>query len=167
MGHLHLNHTAIAIGSMAALLALCPSQGFAGDAPGIVDGSRVTMMYHITVPGENFEARDVSQFIQGRHQLLPTLEREVTGMKSGEEKQVRLSPEQGFGPYDEQKKKVIPRSQLPAGAKAGDMVRDQSDNHATVTQLSDSSAVLDYNHPLAGKPLNVMLKILQVDGPSS
>jgi FKBP-type peptidyl-prolyl cis-trans isomerase 2 len=34
-----------------------------------------------------------------------------------------------------------------------------------VSQLSDSTAVMDYNHPLAGKPLVVELKILKVENP--
>jgi FKBP-type peptidyl-prolyl cis-trans isomerase 2 len=34
-----------------------------------------------------------------------------------------------------------------------------------VAEVSDTSAVLDYNHPLAGKPLIVQLKILKVENP--
>ena len=36
---------------------------------------------------------------------------------------------------------------------------------ATVAEVSDTTAVLDYNHPLAGKPLVVQLKILKVENP--
>ena len=35
-----------------------------------------------------------------------------------------------------------------------------------MTQLSDRSAVIDYNHPLAGKPVVVKIKIMRVDDPS-
>jgi len=34
-----------------------------------------------------------------------------------------------------------------------------------VAEISDRIAVLDYNHPLAGKPLIVQLKILEVENP--
>ncbi|HEU4685541.1 MAG TPA: FKBP-type peptidyl-prolyl cis-trans isomerase [Nitrospira sp.] len=137
------------------------------DSPRITDGSQVTMLYRISVPGEGFEAKDVGQFIQGQHQVLPALEREVNGMKSGEEKEIELPPEEGFGPYDPQKRKTIARAQLPADAKSGDVVKDRTNSPATVTELSESTAVLDYNHPLAGKPLKISLKILKVDQPKS
>ena len=55
----------------------------------IIDGSNVTFLYQITVPGEGgLELRDLGQFVQGRHQLPQALERVVTGMKSGDEKKV-------------------------------------------------------------------------------
>src|SRR5690349_25163165 len=46
----------------------------------ITDGSKVTLLYQIKVPGdERIEVRDLSQFVQGQHQMLPALERAVTG----------------------------------------------------------------------------------------
>lgn len=124
------------------------------------------LLYHITVPGEGFEVRDIGQFIQGQHQLSPVLERLVTGMKNGEEKTIDLSAEEGFGPYDARKKKTVPRSDLPTDTKKGDVLEDRAGQQATVTQMSDNSAVMDYNHPLAGKRLHVYLRILRVDDPS-
>ena len=86
-------------------------------------------------------------------------------MKAGEEKKVELSAEEGFGPYDVNKQKTVPKSDLPAGTKKGEVLKDHAGQPATVSQLSDSSAVMDYNHPLAGKPLVVQLKILKVENP--
>ena len=34
-----------------------------------------------------------------------------------------------------------------------------------LTHLSDESGVVDYNHPLAEKPVVLTLKVLQVDDP--
>jgi FKBP-type peptidyl-prolyl cis-trans isomerase 2 len=156
----------VAVGMFLAYLGLFSQHSFAADSPQIVDGSSVTVLYHITFQGEaGFEVKDVSRFVQGKHQLLPALEREVTGMKTGEEKKVELSAEEGFGPYDMKKQKTIPRSDLPAGTKEGEVLKDHAGQPATVSQLSDSSAVMDYNHPLAGKPLVVQLKILKVENP--
>lgn len=36
---------------------------------------------------------------------------------------------------------------------------------ATVELVGDFMAVLNYNHPLAGKPLVIKLKILKVENP--
>jgi FKBP-type peptidyl-prolyl cis-trans isomerase 2 len=137
------------------------------DGTAIVEGSNVTMAYHIMVPGETFEIRDVGQFVQGRHEVLPILEREISGMKMGEQKNINLSADEGFGPYDASKKTTVSRSELPKGAKEGDVLQDGAGKPATVTQLSDNSAVMDYNHPLAGKPIKMELKILKVDNSSA
>ncbi|HEV8325979.1 MAG TPA: FKBP-type peptidyl-prolyl cis-trans isomerase [Nitrospiraceae bacterium] len=168
MGSSHRNMAAIvALVTLLTCLGLLWKQSVGAEPPRIIDGSNVTFLYQITVPGEGgFELRDLGQFVQGRHQLLPALEREVTGMKTGDEKRVELAPEEGFGPYDVQKKKTIPRRDVPAETKEGDVIEDRTGQEATVTQLSDSSAVVDYNHPLAGKPVVVKIKILRVDDPS-
>jgi FKBP-type peptidyl-prolyl cis-trans isomerase 2 len=59
----------------------------------------------------------------------------------------------------------VPKTLLPFGAKEGDIVKNDVGDLATVAEVSDTSAVLDYNHPLAGKPLIVQLKILKVENP--
>ena len=142
-------------------------QNAQGSSAPITDGSKVTLLYQITVPGdERIEVRDLSQFIQGEHQMLPALERAVTGMRRGDKAEVKLSEDQAFGAYDSKKKAVVPTKDLPAGIKTGDVVEDRrTGQQATVTQMSDTDAVMDYNHPLAGKPLVVTLTILDVDNP--
>lgn len=170
MGKSYRNKSTIVVAVVTLLTCLgllFSQQGLASEPPRITDGSNVTFFYQITIPGEGgMEFRDFGQFVQGQHQLLPALEREVTGMKTGEEKKVELSPEEGFGPYDTRKKKTVPKVELPAGTKEGDVLEDREGKQATVTQLSDNSAVMDYNHPLAGKPLKVKIKILRVENPS-
>ena len=138
-----------------------------GPSAPITDGSKVTLLYQIKVPGdERIEVRDLSQFIQGQHQMLPALEQAVSGMRRGEKREVKLSEEQAFGAYDSNKKKMVPTKELPAGIKSGDVVEDRNTGQqATITQMSDTEAVVDYNHPLAGKPLLVTLTIIDVDNP--
>ena len=138
-----------------------------GSSAPITDGSKVTLLYQIKVPGDDrIEVRDLSQFIQGQHQMLPALERAVTGMRRGEKTEVKLSEDQAFGAYDSKKKTTVPTKDLPSGVKAGDIVEDRNTGQqATITQMSDTDAVMDYNHPLAGKPLLVTLTIIDVDSP--
>ena len=146
---------------------LLAQPNFAAESPRIVEGSSVMFFYQITVPGEQgFEVREFGRFVQGQHQLLPALERQVGGMKTGDEKKVELSPEEGFGLYDVQKEKIVPRRDLPAEIKEGDVLQDRAGHQATVIRLSTTSAVVDYNHPLAGKTVVVKIKILRVDDPS-
>ena len=132
----------------------------------IIEGSKVTLQYVASVPGSTgIDYGNVSEFIQGRHEIFPALEQEVVGMKPGEEKKVELSPEEGFGPHDNGKKMNIPKTLLPFGTKAGDVLRNDVGELAVVAEVADTTAVLDYNHPLAGKPLVVQLKILKVENP--
>jgi FKBP-type peptidyl-prolyl cis-trans isomerase 2 len=153
-------------GRTADSAPLTDSPRVADSAP-ITDGSKVTLLYQITVPGdERIEVRDLSQFVQGQHQMLPALEQAVSGMRRGDKTEVKLSEDQAFGAYDAKKKTVVPTKDLPAGVKTGDVIEDRkTGQQATITQMSETDAVMDYNHPLAGKPLLVTLTILDVDTP--
>ncbi|MGH7181179.1 MAG: FKBP-type peptidyl-prolyl cis-trans isomerase [Nitrospiraceae bacterium] len=143
-----------------------PSRAQETENSQIMDGSKVTLQYVATVrDSTGIDYGNISEFIQGRHEIFPALEQQVIGMKPGEEKKVELSPEEGFGPHDDSKKLNIPKKLLPFGARAGDVLRNDQGEIATVAEVSDATAVLDYNHPLAGKPVIVKLKILKVENP--
>ena len=160
-------HTTILLVLILLCAVLLAGPTVAAENPRIVDGSKVTFLYMITIPGQaGVTIRDVSEFIQGKHQILASLEKEMTGMKAGEEKRLELSAEQGFGTYDATKKKQVSRTELPAGAKEGDILQDRQGKPAIVAEMTDSSAVVDYNHPLAGQTLLVQFKILKVENPS-
>jgi FKBP-type peptidyl-prolyl cis-trans isomerase 2 len=163
----------VAMLAIVGCLGLSAPSGFPAEPPQIneaaqiTDGSKVTLLYQITVPGDaRIEVRDLSQFVQGQHQLLPALEQAVSGMRRGDKAEVRLSEDQAFGPYDSNKKSIVSTKELPSGVKTGDIIEDRkTGKQATITQMSDTDAVMDYNHPLAGKPLLVTLTILDVDNP--
>jgi len=57
------------------------------EMPRVVEGSKVTIEYVVSVPGTTgIDYGNVSKFIQGQHEIFPVVEREVAGMKPGEEK---------------------------------------------------------------------------------
>ena len=133
--------------------------------PQIADGSKVTVQYVLIAPAFTATPHGyVREFIQGRHQILPALEHEVTGMKRGEEKQIEL-PEEVFGPHDDTKIVTVPKGRVPAEAKEGDLLESANGELVTLAEVSDTRAVLDYNHPLAGKQVVVQVKILKVEDP--
>ena len=72
----HHNKAAVALITIMTFLGLSVQHVLA-ETPQIVEGSNVTFFYHITVPGEQIVLKDVGQFVQGQHQLLPVLERQV------------------------------------------------------------------------------------------
>lgn len=156
----------VSLVTLLTFAGLLVKQNVEAEPPRIIDGSNVTFLYQITVPGEyEFDVRVLGHFVQGLHQLPPTLERMFSGMKRGDEKKIELTAEEGFGNYDAGKKKTIPRRDVPADTKKGDVFLNLVGQKAIVTHLSDESAVVDYNHPLAGKPVVLTIKVLQVDDP--
>ena len=105
--------TMMALSALIGSLGLSALSGHAADPPAISDGSKVTLLYQITVPGdERFEVRDLSQFVQGQHQMLPAVEQAVTGMHRGEKTEVKLSEDQAFGAVE------TLRAKLPAARDA-------------------------------------------------
>ena len=140
---------------------------WAEDAPVVQEGSVVLMEFTITVPESQLVIpKNVSQFTPGHHELLPNLEKAITGMKKGEEMRVDLSSEDAFGPYDESKKGVISSESLPPGTQPGTIFTTEEGVPFVVTELSGPVASIDFNHPLAGKHLIIDVKILNVESPT-
>ncbi|HJU06764.1 MAG TPA: FKBP-type peptidyl-prolyl cis-trans isomerase [Nitrospiraceae bacterium] len=134
-----------------------------GDAQ-VAEGAKVLVEFTITVPEAKLVIpKNVSQFVPGQHQMIPSLEKALTGMKPGEEKRVDLAENEAFGPYDETKKMTIRRDQLPSNAKPGTVLKTGDGIPFIVIDVSDNTAVVDFNHPLAGKHLVFDVKILRVE----
>ena len=132
--------------------------------PVVQEGAVVLMEFTITVPESQLVIpKNVSQFSPGHHELLPNLEKAITGMKKGEEKRVDLSSEDAFGPYDETKKGIISSESLPPGTQPGTIFTTEEGVPFVVTELSGPVASIDFNHPLAGKHLIIDVKILNVE----
>lgn len=133
------------------------------------DGLKVTMEFTITLPDKSVALTTVGKepfsFIQGKHEILPSLEIALAGMKSGETKKIHLTSEQAYGPYDEDKKRTVKLEQLPPGAKVGTRVRSKDGAIARVVKISEDSVVIDFNDPLAGKDLTYDVTILKVEKP--
>lgn len=130
----------------------------------VEDGAQVTVWFDIT-PSDNPTTTysEIEQFVQGQHIILPAIEERMAGMHPGEVKTFPLSAEEGFGPYDDTKIQIIPPSDLPLEAQEGDTVADGIGRTARILRILPEIAVLDLNHPLAGKPLIVTLQIVTIE----
>ncbi len=80
---------------------------------------------------------------------------------------VELHPQDAFGERDESLVKTVPRSNLPSPVKVGMQLRG-GENEAgqplifTVMEVKKDEAVLDGNHPLAGRELRFGLTVVDV-----
>jgi FKBP-type peptidyl-prolyl cis-trans isomerase 2 len=129
----------------------------------VTEGTKVIIEFTITVPEAKLVIpKNVSQFVPGQHQMIPSLEEALTGMKQGEEKRVDLMPNEAFGPYDEKKKATVSRDQLPTNVKPGTVLKTHDGIPFIVLDVSGGSAVVDFNHPLAGQHLVFDVKVLSV-----
>lgn len=145
-------------------IALQPFRAMAADENQIADGMKVSVEYTISLADDTRIVTHVGEYVHGERQIVLGLEKALTGMKPGESKRVPLTPDQAFGSYDDKKKRTVDRVDLPHNAEAGSILETEYGQLVTVLQLSESSAVLDYNHPLAGKNLIFDVKILKVEG---
>lgn len=161
-----LTMTMVCLGLLVPPLLMVQADG--EQAPAVGKGTVVVFEFTITVPEARLMfPKDVSQFVPGHHDLLPNLEKAMTGMKKGEEKRVDLSSDEAFGPYDESKRTVIDADELPPDTKPGTVLTTEEGVPFVVTELSGSTASVDFNHPLAGKHLVIDVKILEVGSPFS
>jgi len=134
----------------------------------VAEGLKVTMNMTLTLPDKTVvstEGKEPVIFIQGRHDIWPSLETALTGLRAGEKKTVTLTANQAAGPYDASKRRTVKTEQLPKGTIAGAKVRSNNGDLARVVSISDDHAELDFNDPLAGKDLVVEATILNVEQP--
>ena len=136
----------IAAATLAGLFAAQHLLVRAESAPAVEQGAVVLFEFTITVPESRIVIPpNVSQFVPGHHDLLPSLEEALTGMKTGEHKRVNLSSDQAFGPYDESKKGVISKAHLPADTKPGTVLTTEEGVPFLVVDLSGPLAAVDFN----------------------
>jgi len=112
------------------------------------------------------EGREPLEFDAGSEQLITGVSQAVIGMEEGEERSISVSPEEGYGPYREDLIQEVPLDALPENVKVGDPLQAQSGEQTIqvwVKELGEELAVLDANHPLAGKTLEFDLKIVSIE----
>lgn len=129
----------------------------------VADGTLVLMNYTITIPEADITLPDnFTIFEYGQHEFVPDIEGDLAGMKKGEEKHIQFTPEEAFGPYDESKRVEISKDLLPADVQPGMRFLLEEDLSFVVIDLVGPTAKIDFNHPLAGKRVEIDVRILDV-----
>jgi len=137
----------------------------------IADRAHVTLSYSLKLDDgtlvENSDADDPLTFVFGINQIIPGLERELEGLKVGDEKTVVVEAVDGYGVRDPKAVQRLPREHFPPEVtleKGVTMSADTPHGEAvfTVTDVTDDDVELDFNHPLADQRLTFEVKILEV-----
>ncbi|MHA1898745.1 MAG: FKBP-type peptidyl-prolyl cis-trans isomerase [Promethearchaeota archaeon] len=144
----------------------------------IKEGMKVKVQYKGTLDdGTVFDSSEAHggealEFVVGEHKIIPGFESAVIGHEKDDVINIKIEPEDAYGPYNENAVQPVPRSQFPQDIepKPG-MVIGISEVHgdhthqipAIIKEVKDDLVFLDLNHPLAGKVLNFEIKIVDFE----
>ncbi len=138
------------------------------------EGSKVKIHFKGSLEnGEVFadsHGQEPLEFTVGSGEILPDLEQAVIGMDQGDQKDVTIAPEGGYGPRREELVVEVNKSEFPehitptVGEKLQIQTSDQQDILVEVKEVGEESVTLDANHPLAGETLYFNVELVEVGG---
>ena len=115
----------------------------------------------------SFEATPMT-IQMGAEELMPALEARLLGLEAGARETLQFAPGEAFGDYSDTLVEKVARSHVPEGMElAVDtlysfIAPDGSRYPGLVRELTDEHALIDFNHPLAGKAVSVEVEIIGV-----
>lgn len=103
-------------------------------------------------------------FVVGSGQMIKGFDNGVIGMKVGEEKTIKIPPEEAYGEYDKSKVQAVPIKDLNLTEvpKVGQVFGDEYGNQYKVIAVNDTHVTLDANNKLAGKTLVFDIKLISI-----
>jgi len=144
----------------------------AGKADKVIqNGSVVSLEYTLTDEKgkviESNKGKGPLTYTQGKNQMIPGLEKGLAGMKVGGTKNVRVKPEDAYGPVDPKAFREIPRDNVPKEVlKVGATLTAKNPQGQSfpvrVREIKEKTVVMDFNHPMAGKTLTFDVKVLDI-----
>jgi FKBP-type peptidyl-prolyl cis-trans isomerase SlyD len=151
--------------------AMCDEVKKEAEPMTVISGKKVSIEYTLTL--ENKEVADTNvggaplTFEQGSHQIIRGLETAIEGMKVGESRKVTIKPEDAYGPVVKEAIVEVVKDKLPPDAwKVDAQIQAKGPGEQAlvgrVTQIKGDKAVVDFNHPMAGKTLFFEVKVLAI-----
>ncbi|HEU4622298.1 MAG TPA: peptidylprolyl isomerase [Burkholderiaceae bacterium] len=145
----------------------------------IVENAHVTLHFRLAFAGPDGMVDIVNTFTQqpatlqlGTGQLTPGLEARLIGLAEGDHQVIETAEGEAFGPRSDELVQRLSRSVYdfeidPKGqCRPGDYVQIPGPNGGTfqglLNDLTPEYALLDFNHPLAGRAVTFEVKIIGV-----
>jgi len=137
----------------------------------ISTGSTVTVHYKLFSADSHllYESEEVLTFTVGEDDILPAFEANLIGLDVGQKHRFTLSPEEAYGPYQEELVFTLSRQQLmddgediAPGQTLTLFTPEGESLTVTVLDVTDSTIKVDANHPLAGQTLIYEVEVLNV-----
>ncbi|MCL2789478.1 MAG: peptidylprolyl isomerase [Desulfobulbus sp.] len=138
----------------------------------ISQGSTVTITYTLTLEsGETVESSTDGEpltYTHGEEQLLAGLEQALAGKKAGDSFRVSIQPEDGYGAASQDALIEVPLSHVPEEARQSGSVLTAvgpqgEELQGVVSAIGETTATVDFNHPLAGQVLHCEVTVLRVE----
>ncbi|MDA3939728.1 MAG: FKBP-type peptidyl-prolyl cis-trans isomerase [Spirochaetia bacterium] len=137
----------------------------------VIDKSIVTLEYvmmdHL---GEVLESSKVDgeyDYLHGIGEMLPGVEKALSGLEKGNSIDIVVPPEDGFGIKNDEfifevDKDIFSEDSTLESGMEFDVEDEDGANIITIVELRGDKVLVDKNHPLAGETLKVKAKILDV-----
>ena len=120
-----------------------------------------------TVFDSSYERGQAIGFTVGSGQMIQGFDSAVDGMRIGETKNVKIPSDEAYGPHHPEGIQEIDKSQFPDdfNFETGVMIEGQMGEQpirGVINFVKDSTVVVDFNHPMAGKDLNFEIELVEV-----
>lgn len=135
-------------------------------------GDQVTLHYRLSCQGETLVdtyTDGPETFSLGHGEIDPRLETLLLGLRVGDHRVYDLAPGEAFGPHDPAMIHTLPRGDFPASLEldVNSGVDFSLPNGQTVSgsvlEIDADNVRVDFNHPLAGLPVNFEVQILAIE----
>ena len=137
----------------------------------VAANSLVTLHYRITLPNgqplvSTFEATPATLQL-GEGEMLPAIEKLIVGLVPGEHRHFTLEAEEAFGPHRTELIERVKRIHMPEKVVEPMTLMeftapDGSRYAGLVRELDEESALIDFNHPLAGKAICFEVEVIGI-----
>jgi len=159
--------------AIAPLFAILMVLALLGCGAAVKDKKVVQIDYTLTLPDGSVydtsigEGKKPLEFMMGAGQMIPTLEKELLGLRVKGKKKIVVKAADAYGEYDEEALQEVPRSTVPEGMElaVGQTYTVQTamgPMPITIKSMTDKVVVMDLNHPLAGKDLTFDVQVKTV-----
>jgi FKBP-type peptidyl-prolyl cis-trans isomerase SlpA len=135
-------------------------------------GSLVSMDYDVLLDsGEQIDSSAVNGPLSirvGEWEAFPGLGEKLVGLGPGDERLIRLTTSEGFGDWDPNVVLTLEKWQVLGGISVEDgttlrfETRDGASAVCRLYNIEEGRVALDFNHPLAGEPLTLFVRIQRV-----
>ncbi|QDU57815.1 FKBP-type peptidyl-prolyl cis-trans isomerase [Aeoliella mucimassa] len=116
---------------------------------------------------DSSEGQDPLWYLHGHENIVPGLERELTGKSEGDSFKVCVAPEEGYGPRNDSLQQEVSRKNFEDAGELAPGMQFQANTEAgpmvfTITEVTEEMVTVDANHPLAGQTLNFDITVREV-----
>jgi peptidylprolyl isomerase len=116
---------------------------------------------------DSSEGSDPLEFTVGAGEVIPGFDSAVQDMSDvGDKKTVTIPSEEAYGDRVEEAKQQVPLEAFPERPQVGwvvELTTPEGQNvQAVVAEVGETTATIDFNHPLAGEDLTFEIELVHI-----